>query len=64
MDMARQINRLSNYLSTMKKRRAERCEERLEEDNMENMIRDVGTKAFARAHVCETMSAGVVRRFN
>jgi len=48
----------------MKKRRAERCEERLEEDNMENMIRDVGTKAFARAHVCETMSAGVVRRFN
>ena len=31
----------------------ERQEERVEEDNM---IRDVGTKAFAQAHVYETMS--------
>ena len=35
----------------------ERREERVQEDNMEDMIRDVGAKAFAQAHVYETMSA-------
>ena len=35
----------------------ERREERVEEDNMKDMIRDVGAEAFAQAHVYETMSA-------
>jgi len=43
--------------STMKERRQERCEKRVEEDNMEDMIRDVGVEAFAQVHVYETMSA-------
>jgi len=30
----------------------ERREERVEEDNMEDMIQDVGVEAFAQAHVC------------
>jgi len=33
----------------------ERREERVQEDNMEDMIRDVGTEAFAQVHVYETM---------
>ena len=43
----------------MKRRREEQFEERVEveEDNMEDMIRDVGAKAFAQAHMYETMSA-------
>jgi len=41
----------------MKERRQERCEKRVEEDNMEDMIRDVGVEAFAQVHVYETMSA-------
>ena len=36
---------------TMKEQRQERCEERVKEDNMEDMIQDVGVKAFAQAHV-------------
>jgi len=42
--------------STMKERQQKRCEERVEEDNMEDMILDVGIEAFAQAHVYETMS--------
>ncbi|XP_027911560.1 TMV resistance protein N-like [Vigna unguiculata] len=45
--------------STMKERREERCEE----DNMEDMIWDVGTEAFAQAHVYETMFVGVETSF-
>ena len=45
--------------STMEERWEKRREERVEEDNMEEMIRDVGAKAFAQAHVCKTMSADV-----
>ena len=43
----------------MKERREKRCERRVEEDNIKDMIRDVGAKAFAQAHVYETMSADV-----
>ena len=32
-------------------------EDRVEEDNMEDMIRDVGVETFAQTHVYETMSA-------
>jgi len=35
---------------------AEQREERVEEDNMEDLIRDVGVESFAQAHVYETMS--------
>jgi len=42
--------------SSMKERREERCEARVEEYNMEDMIRDVGAEAFAQTHVYETMS--------
>jgi len=37
----------------------ERREERVEEDNMKDMIRDVDAEAFAQAHVYETMSTDV-----
>jgi len=43
--------------STMKEQRQKRYEERVEEDNMEDMIRDVGVEAFTQAHMYETMSA-------
>ena len=43
------VSRIEHVVdSTMK----ERCEE----DNMEDMIRDVGVEAFAQVHVCEMMS--------
>jgi len=42
--------------STLKELWQERCEERVEEDNMEDMILYVGIEAFAQAHVYETMS--------